>query len=660
MGRKPTYEELELRVKALEKEVADTKRMGEPLQEVRDINQLLNFAPYGLYLIDLSGKILLCNRKGANRIGKTVETAMGTFLLEHFPSEVSENRKLKGMESARLEQPITFEDRIDDRWYRNTISPILAENGRPVRFAIYGVDITEQKTALEALKKSEERLKIAGKASYDMIYEWVIADDTLEWFGDVDEMLGYKPNEVPKTIEGWVRLIHPEDVTKLGDAIKHHRTSTKPIDYEYRVKRKDGLWTYWTDRGLPILGDNGRPAKWIGACKDITIQKQAEMENQKLQTQFQKAQKMEAIGTLAGGIAHDFNNLLTAIQGRASIMRMNKDASHPDFEYLKGIESCVGSAADLTRQLLGFARGGKFEVKPTDLNKLIKNENRMFSRTKKEIAIHEKFEENLWTVEIDRGQIQQVLLNLYVNAGHAMPGGGNLYLKTENVNLDKSYVKPFAIEHGRYVKISVTDTGIGMDKTIQTKIFDPFFTTKEMGRGTGLGLSSAYGIIKNHGGFLNVYSEKSHGSTFNIYLPASKKEVIEEKKSSWETSRGFETVLFVDDEKIITEVAEDLLKLLGYKVLIAGGGKEAVRIYEEKKTLIDMVILDMIMPVMSGGDTFDRMKNLNPQVKVLLSSGYSINGQATEILDRGCKGFIQKPFKTKELSKKLREILDEK
>jgi len=153
MGRKPTYEELELRVKALEKEVADTKRMGEPLQEVRDINQLLNFAPYGLYLIDLSGKILLCNRKGANRIGKTVETAMGTFLLEHFPSEVSENRKLKGMESARLEQPITFEDRIDDRWYRNTISPILAENGRPVRFAIYGVDITEQKTALEALKK---------------------------------------------------------------------------------------------------------------------------------------------------------------------------------------------------------------------------------------------------------------------------------------------------------------------------------------------------------------------------------------------------------------------------------------------------------------------------------------------------------------------------
>ena len=235
-----------------------------------------------------------------------------------------------------------------------------------------------------------------------------------------------------------------------------------------------------------------------------------------------------------------------------------------------------------------------------------------------------------------------------------------LYLETENVTLDENYVKPFSIEPGRYVKISVTDTGTGMDKATREKIFEPFFTTKEMGRGTGLGLASVYGIIKNHGGFINVYSEKGHGTTFNIYLPASENEVIDEKKPAGDTLRGSETVLFVDDEDMIIEIAEELFEQLGYKVLIARSGKEAIKTYQENKDNIDIVLLDMIMPDMSGSDTYDRMKDIDPKVKVLLSSGYSINGQATEIMDRGCNGFIQKPFKMKELSRKLREILDEK
>jgi len=233
-----------------------------------------------------------------------------------------------------------------------------------------------------------------------------------------------------------------------------------------------------------------------------------------------------------------------------------------------------------------------------------------------------------------------------------------LYLETENVTLDENYVKPFSIEPGRYVKISVTDTGTGMDKATREKIFEPFFTTKEMGRGTGLGLASVYGIIKNHGGFINVYSEKGHGTTFNIYLPASENEVIDEKKPAGDTLRGSETVLFVDDEDMIIEIAEELFEQLGYKVLIARSGKEAIKTYQENKDNIDIVLLDMIMPDMSGSDTYDRMKDIDPKVKVLLSSGYSINGQATEIMDRGCSGFIQKPFKMKELSQKLREILD--
>ncbi len=232
-------------------------------------------------------------------------------------------------------------------------------------------------------------------------------------------------------------------------------------------------------------------------------------------------------------------------------------------------------------------------------------------------------------------------------------------METENVTLDENYVKPFSIEPGRYVKISVTDTGVGMDKATQKRIFEPFFTTKEMGRGTGLGLASVYGIIKNHGGFINVYSEKGHGTIFNIYLPASEKGAIEEKKPAGDTLRGSETVLFVDDEDMIIEIAEELFEQLGYKVLIARSGREAIETYEKNKDHIDIVLLDMIMPDMSGSDTYDRMKKIDPDIKVLLFSGYSINGRATEILDRGCNGFIQKPFKMKELSQKLRDILDE-
>ena len=435
----------------------------------------------------------------------------------------------------------------------------------------------------------------------------------------------------------------------LENHLKRLKGQEVPSIYSFRILSRSGE-ELSVELNAVLINWKGRPAA-LNFLRDITTEK-------RLEAQLQQALKMEAMGTLAGGIAHDFNNLLMAIQGRTSIMLVKKDSSHPDIRHLKGIENNIESAADLTKQLLGFARGGKYEVKPTDLNELVKKQNRMFGRTKKQISIRGKYEKDLWSVEVDQGQIDQVLLNLYVNAWQAMPAGGDLYLETENVALDENYVNPFSVEPGRYVKISVTDTGVGMDRAIQKKIFDPFFSTKEMGRGTGLGLASAYGIIKNHGGFISVYSEKGHGSTFNIYLPASEKEIIEEKKPTGDTLRGTETVLFVDDEDMIIEVAGELFEQLGYKVLTAGSGKEACEIYEKNKEQIDIVLLDMIMPDISGSDTYDKMKKIDPDIKVLLSSGYSINGQATEIMDRGCNGFIQKPFKMKELSQKLREILD--
>jgi CheY-like chemotaxis protein len=242
-----------------------------------------------------------------------------------------------------------------------------------------------------------------------------------------------------------------------------------------------------------------------------------------------------------------------------------------------------------------------------------------------------------------------------------MPGGGEIYLETQNVVLDRCYVEPYDLEPGNYVKLSVTDTGVGMDEETQQRIFDPFFTTKEMSRGTGLGLASAYGIIRNHGGILSVYSEKGEGTTFEIYLPACEKQAIKEKRFDEDVLEGTETILLVDDEDMIIDVGKQMLSRLGYKVLVARSGREAIEIISKTHKLSsspDLVVLDMIMPDMCGGETFDRIKAINPDVKVLLSSGYSINSQARAILERGCDGFIQKPFNIKQLSQRSREILD--
>ena len=391
---------------------------------------------------------------------------------------------------------------------------------------------------------------------------------------------------------------------------------------------------------------------------DITNLKKAEEDTKKLESQLLRAEKLESIGTLAGGIAHDFNNLLMGIQGRTSLALIDTDSSHPHLEHLKGIEDYVRSATDLTKQLLGFARGGKYEVKSTNINDLLRKSSEMFGRTKKEVVIHPKYQEDLWSAEVDRGQIEQILMNLYVNAWQSMPGGGDLYLESENVFLDEEFLSHYDLESGKYIRISVTDTGIGMDKTTQKKIFDPFFTTKEMGRGTGLGLASVYGIVKSHGGIIDVKSDKGSGATFNIYLPASEKAVQVEKKSNSDIVKGSETILLVDDEEMVIDVGGKMLERMGYRVLTAKSGKEAIEIYQMKNNRIDLIILDMIMPLMGGGETYDRFKKMDPDIKVLLSSGYSIDGQAREILDRGCNGFIPKPFDLIELSKKLREILD--
>lgn len=403
----------------------------------------------------------------------------------------------------------------------------------------------------------------------------------------------------------------------------------------------------------PVINTAGEIINYVSVQRDVTHEVQ-------LEKQLRQAQKMEAIGTLAGGIAHDFNNLLLGIQGNISLSLLDLGSESPLFSNLKKIEQYVQNGVELTRQLLGFARGGKYEVRLTDLNRLLKEQNLLFSRANKAVVFKDDFDTNLWNVEADQGQIEQVILNIYMNAMQAMPAGGTLTVRTENLTIDEERLTPYRVKAGDYIKITVADTGIGMDKKTQARIFDPFFTTREMGRGKGLGLASVYGIIKNHEGFINVDSQKDRGARFEIYLPASRKPAPPQQITVEEFSHGYETVLLVDDEEMIVDVGKRMLDKLGYETLTAMNGAEAIEIYKSRRKEIKLVILDMVMPKISGGETFDRLKKINPAIKVILCSGYSIDGQATEILKRGCKTFIQKPFNLKTLSQNIRAVLGNK
>lgn len=634
--------------------------LEEKLKQLENVDNqyrnLVDSTSDSLYLVDRRCRYLFLNNNHLQLLNLPKDRIIGHSYAEFHSSLQSQEfvEMINEVFTSGRSLQDEHTNNTGDSHFLRTFSPVR-DSGNPdkvIAVAIASKDVTERRQTEKALLQSEEKYRLLVEYSSDAIFT-IQAGRIIFANRRFERMLGYVGDEFPQIF--FPDLVLPEDRALFDECqLSTLAGENENMNYSFRIIDKSGS-TRWVDTDSVAIDWDDHPAT-LNFMRDTTRQKKTE-------ARLYQAQKMEAIGTLAGGIAHDFNNLLMGIQGHASLALLDIDAQNPIYENLKTIESLVVSGADLTRQLLGFARGGKYEVMTVNLNELIFKTSESIGRTRKEISIHHTLADDLWLADVDPGQIERVLLNLYVNAWQAMPGGGELYLATANIVVDETGSKNnFYKKKGPYVKISITDTGVGMDEKTRERIFEPFFTTKEMGRGTGLGLATAYGIIKNHNGFINVYSEKGQGTTFTIYLPASpNKDVAKpEFPETDEISGGTETILLVDDEAIILSVAKELLEALGYAVLTAGDGRAAVELYKKLKGTIDLVILDMVMPGMNGGETFDELKKINPGIKVLLSSGYSLNGQASKIMGRGCVGFLQKPFTFRDIALQLRKVFDEK
>ena len=584
-------------------------------------------------------------RRLKSKVNRTAENISEIVDLSHeFAIGLAEHfHVLKNVSKGDLEARVTGGSRVE----------ILEALGNVTNQMIESVarEVKERRQAETALRRSEQRFRDMADLLPTTICE-MGPDLRIAYMNSVGlELFGYTSNELEEGIDGR-DLFHPEELQEILDQSGTSPDFGPAEGIECRLRKKDGSSLIALVHASTMDTSKGGQGMRL-SLTDIT-------ERKRLEAQLQQSQKMEAIGTLAGGMAHNFNNLLMGIQGYISLMLLDMDKDHPHYARLKNIEKQVRSGARLTHQLLGYAREGKYEVKAISLNRLAKETSDTLSMTRKDIRVHRDFEEKLHLIRADQGQIEQVLLNLFVNAADAMPNGGNLYLRTRNVTHREMTGRRYTVAPGTYVYLTVRDTGRGMDSGTLERVFEPFFTTKGLSRGTGLGLASVYGIVKAHDGYIEVESTEGVGTVFELFFPAlvSPEEQDEATYVTEPLIHGKgETVLIVDDEEAVLEVASEILKSIGYETVLAASGEEAIGLLRNRADRIDAVLLDMIMPGMSGGEVFDQIKKTAPSVKVLLSSGYSLNEQASRILARGCDGFIQKPYQAAELAGKLWSIL---
>ncbi|MFC1563506.1 PAS domain S-box protein [candidate division KSB1 bacterium] len=554
-------------------------------------------------------------------------------------------------------------------------STLLNESDFSEGVIFTALDITNRKKTEKELIESKKQLDSILRSVHDIIYR-LDAEGNITFISESIRRYGFEPAELIGRI--LIDMVHPDDVEKAKNRINERRTGdrrtrsleirlhfendiTVPMEIVCDVLHNEPAMNIEAE-GI-YSSDNPSPETFIGTqgiARDISDRIKAGEEKKILEEQLFQAQKMESIGRLAGGIAHDFNNILTSIMGYAELMRSFRSKSNsPVNTAAEVIINGAERAAALTRQLLNFARKGNFNPVPIDINNVIRETVKVSEKIfDKNIETVFSLMDKVGTIEADKHQLEQVLTNLLINARDAMPSGGRLEINTDIGEMDNIYIRrcPELIP-GSYVIVSIRDFGIGMTKEVADHIFEPFFTTKGEGKGTGLGLATVYGIVKNHKGHIDVESAPGKGTVFNLFFPVSEKAAVEPVKEE-NPVKGNATILVIDDEKEIRKLFRKTLGSLGYKVLTAENGRIGVEIYQKKGKNIDLVILDMVMPELGGKETFSILKKINPEVKVIISSGYSKNEKTLTLLKDGIFDFIQKPFKINELSIMVSKILD--
>ncbi len=606
-----------------------------------------------IFILDSNDRILRLNHAAANLLKRRPQEVLGEtcYRLIHGteapPDFCPHHITLKTGKPAKT----VVEEPYLGGFYEIATTPIVDEAGQVIGSVHVTRDITERKRMEEALKLSEEKYRSVVANANDSIF---IAQDGFIKFPNPStlRLTGYAEEDYANT--PFLNLIHPDDKEMV---LERHRRRLQgedvPNNYSFRIFNKAGA-ELWVQLNGVLVEWEGKPAI-LCFLRDITPQK-------RLEAQILQAQKMEAVGILAGGIAHDFNNLLQTILGYSEILLMDdQNRSIPNQE-LNQIKHAAKRGAELTQQLLTFSRKVQSKLRPVNLNQEVRQVEKLLQRTiPKMIEVELVLEDDLKTVHADPAQIEQILMNLAVNARDAMPEGGKITIHTQNVTLDKLFCKDhLGAKPGHHVRLTVSDTGHGMDEKTLRQIFDPFFTTKGVGKGTGLGLAMVYGIIKSHGGYIHCVSEKGKGTTFNIYFPVAEQVMVEKKPRGEEKEPrgGQETILVVDDEESILNFGEKFLRTYGYTVLKASNGEECLNIYREKKDIIDLIILDLIMPGMGGHKCLKELLKMNPKAKVIIASGYSADGFPKNLVEAGAKAFINKPYDVNQIFRAIREVLE--
>ena len=627
-------------------------------QRYRELTELL---PQTVFEMDLKGRLTFANKAFFSTFLYSQEDfRQGLDILGlHVPEERDRMRATlsKLLSGGRTGHEYTGLRKDGTRFPLVAHSSLIFCEGRAVGFRGILVDISRQKKAESSLRASEERYRAVfentGNASVLVEEDWTISLANSEWC----RISGFTPHE---TGTSFMSFIVPEDRERLeGYRLARLRGDEDvPRTYEFRVLNRSGE----TRHVLNHVGQIPGASSIFASMTDLSDFKRVEAEREQLQDRLRQSEKLEAIGQLAGGVAHDFNNHLSAIMGFAEMLQ-EKVKTPEERRFADKILTSCKRAGDLTRQLLAFARKGKYLSVPVDIHEVIPELVDLLQHSMdRRIIISQRLNARSSHILGDPTQLQNALMNLAINARDAMPDGGRLTLSTRIVALDKDYCQsmPFAMTPGDYLRISLEDTGFGMDSETCKRVFEPFFTTKEVGKGTGLGLASVYGTVKQHRGAIHVYSEPGRGSCFKVYLPLleHRAEVPEPpQEPAW--AGGTSRILLVEDEALVAEMATGMLQGLGYLVDTCGDGLEAVAWFTAHWREIDLVILDMIMPKLGGVDTFLALREVNPATRIILSSGFSVEGEAQRLLELGAQAFLQKPYHKAELAAVLEAALSQ-